>query len=374
MYPATYEADYLRKRKRFTTFFRLIVAIPWLIVAYIYQAVLLVTVLISWIVIILLGRFPQGMYNFVGGLNRYLIRVSGFVYLQTDAWPSFGISHDPSYPIRVNYLPPAARQSRFKALIRIILVLPLVVMNILMSSLLSAVAIIAWITIVFRGYQPAAIHNALAFTLGWMTRYRAYLCIMRDEYPPVGDEVLDGDGEPAALPPAPAVDQTDEQNDPYGTPAVTDPVLPTQQPEQTQPPVPPQYQDPAQQQYQEQPPQRYEDPAQPQQYQEPAPQYEDPAQYQEPAPQYEDPAQYQEQPPVYEQPTQPPEAPQYPEQAQPAQPYPEPAQPYPEQAQPYPDPNQPPEQYQPPGQTQPPEAPQPSDPQYQPPGQAQPPQ
>ena len=188
MYPVTYEADYQRERNRLTTFFRLIVAIPWLIVAYIYVIAQSVVVLVAWFAILILGRFPEGMYNFVGGVLRFSERVNGFMYLQTDAWPPFGIGEDPSYPVRVNFHPPAARQSRLKILFRIILAIPLLVLSYAMSYALLAVSAISWLTIVFRGYQPAAIHNAIAYLMGWNTRASAYLFLMRDEYPPVGDE------------------------------------------------------------------------------------------------------------------------------------------------------------------------------------------
>lgn len=188
MYPVTYEADYLRERNRLTTFFRLIVAIPWLIVASIYVMAQLVVVILAWFVLIIMGRFPEGMYNFVGGILRFTQRVNGFMYLQTDAWPPFGIGQDDSYPIRVNFLPPAGRQSRLKAFFRLILVIPLAVLSYAMSYALMAVAVISWLTIVFRGYQPAAIHNAIAYVMGWNTRATAYMYLMRDEYPPVGDE------------------------------------------------------------------------------------------------------------------------------------------------------------------------------------------
>jgi hypothetical protein len=188
LYPVTYEADYLRERNRLTTFFRLIVAIPWLIVAYVYAIVQMVVVVIAWFAILILGRFPEGMYNLVGGILRFSMRVQGFTYMQTDAWPGFGISEDDSYPIRVRFHPPAARQSRVKTFFRIILAIPLLVLSYPMSFLLSGVAMVSWLTIVFRGYQPAAIHNALAYFMGWTTRANAYMFLMRDEYPPVGDE------------------------------------------------------------------------------------------------------------------------------------------------------------------------------------------
>ena len=201
MYPVTYEADYQRERNRLTTFFRLIVVIPWLIVAYIYKIAQLVVVFIAWFAILILGRFPEGMYNFVGGVLRFTQRVNGFTYLQTDEWPPFGIGEDPSYPVRVNFMPPAARQSRLKTLFRLILAIPLAVLSYAMSLALSGVAAISWLTIVFRGYQPAAIHNAIAFLMGWTTRATAYMYLMRDEYPPVGDETpVEVDPPASALP------------------------------------------------------------------------------------------------------------------------------------------------------------------------------
>jgi hypothetical protein len=189
LYPVTYEADYLKERNRLTTFFRLIVAIPWLIVGMFYGLAAFVVVVIAWFALLILGRYPEGMYNFVGGVLRFSMRVSAFVSLQTDEWPSFGISDDPEYAVRVRFNPPAARQSRAKVFFRLILLFPVMVLSYAMSYFIQAVAAVAWLTIVFRGYQPAAIHNALAYVLGWNTRVSAYAMLMRDEYPPVGDEI-----------------------------------------------------------------------------------------------------------------------------------------------------------------------------------------
>ena len=212
MYPVTYEADYLKERNRLTTFFRLIVAIPWLIVAVFYGIAAFVVVVIAWFALLILGRYPQGMYDFVGGVLRFSMRVSAFVSLQTDAWPSFGISDDPTYPVRVRFNPPAARQSRAKVFFRLILLFPIMVLSYAMSYFIQAAAAIAWLTIVFRGYQPAAIHNGLAYVLGWNTRVNAYAMLMRDEYPPVGDEI------PVEVDP-PAFTEQPAPVDPGSTPA-----------------------------------------------------------------------------------------------------------------------------------------------------------
>ena len=200
MYPVSYEADYVKERNRLTTFFRLIVAIPWLFIGIFYALAAFVVIIVAWFALIILGRYPQGMYDFVGGFLRFSMRVNAFISLQTDAWPPFGFSEEPNYPVRVRIAPPAARQSRLKALFRLILAIPLFFMLSIFSYLIQYVAIAAWATIVFRGYQPAGIHNALAFSNGWIARASSYIYLMRDEYPPVGDEVPVEVVPPAQLP------------------------------------------------------------------------------------------------------------------------------------------------------------------------------
>ena len=98
-------------------------------------------VIVAWFALVILGRYPEGMYNFVGGVLRFSMRVTAFVTLQTDAWPSFGISDDADIPGRINFAPPAARQSRLKAFFRIILIIPLLLMTYIFSYLQQIVAV-----------------------------------------------------------------------------------------------------------------------------------------------------------------------------------------------------------------------------------------
>jgi hypothetical protein len=199
MYPIAYEADYLRERNRLTTFFRLILAIPWIIVAYIYEIAATVVAIIAWFALIILGRYPQWAYDFNSGVLRYMTRMFAWVALQTDAFPPFGIGPDPTYPVRLQVAQRAERQSRLKALFRIILIIPLLLMQYAINAIHTGAALVAWLTIVFRGYQPAGVHNALAFANAWHARAWGYILLLRDEYPPVGDEPVQvGDVKPSA--------------------------------------------------------------------------------------------------------------------------------------------------------------------------------
>jgi Domain of unknown function (DUF4389) len=196
MYPVTYEADYVRERDRLTTLFRLILAIPWLIVAVIYAIAVFVVAVIAWFALLIAGRYPEGLYNFNAGALRFFMRVGAWVSLQTDAWPSFGFGQDSTYPVRIQVAPRADSQSRLTTLFRLILYIPLYVLSLGIGAIVQGAAIAAWLTIVFRGYQPRELHDALAYSLGWTARETAYLLLLRDEYPPVGEGAQIG-GAPA---------------------------------------------------------------------------------------------------------------------------------------------------------------------------------
>ena len=206
MYPIAYEADFNPEPNRWTTFFRIILAIPWLIVAYVYLIAAAFTHLFAWVAVVILGRYPQWLYNFNSGVVRYLVRFYAWAYLQTDAWPPFGIAHDPNYPIRVVIAPAAERQSRLKAFFRIFLVLPMLIVSYGISSIHLGAATVAWLTIVFRGYQPEGVNSALTFVNSFYARVFGYYAILTDDYPPVGIERAKPAVAPAppAAPPPPA--------------------------------------------------------------------------------------------------------------------------------------------------------------------------
>jgi hypothetical protein len=202
MYPISYEADYERNPNRVTTFFRIILAIPWLIVGSIYLIAVLVTGIIAWFAVVILGRYPEGLFNFNSGMLRYFVRVGSYVSLLTDRFPSFGLAEDPTYPVRLRIAPRAERQSRLKAFFRLILAIPLFVVSYGVNAIHNGAVLVSWLTIVFRGYQPAGVHNALVFTTAFHARLSGYVGLLTDDYAPVGDEgVQVGDVRPSA--PAP---------------------------------------------------------------------------------------------------------------------------------------------------------------------------
>lgn len=208
MYPVQFEADYNPEPNRWTTFFRLLLAIPWFIVAAFWGLIFIFTHLFAWVAIVILGRYPQWLYEFNSGVVRFGVRVSAWIYLQTDQWPPFSLSDDPNYPIRVNIAPAAESQSRLKAFFRWILALPVVLVLSYGTSYIQMTAgFVAWLTIVFRGYMPEGIHTMLTFVNSFHARVFGYLAFLTDDYPPVGLEKAQngGAGTPAPVAPTPTV-------------------------------------------------------------------------------------------------------------------------------------------------------------------------
>jgi len=200
MYPVNYEADFNPAPNRWTTFFRPLLAIPWIIVGVFWAILFLFTHFFAWIAIIVTGRYPEWLYEFNSGVVRFGVRTGAWIYLQTDEWPPFGLADDPSYPIRVNIAPRAESQSRLKAFFRLILALPMLIVSYAVNYMHLWVAAIAWLTIVFRGYQPQGVNNALTFANSFYARLYGYVALLTDDYPPIGEEKANNGG---AAPPAP---------------------------------------------------------------------------------------------------------------------------------------------------------------------------
>lgn len=206
MYPVQFEADYNREPNRWTTFFRLLLAIPWFVVAAFWGLIFIFTHLFAWVAIVILGRYPQWLYDFNSGVVRFGVRVSAWIYLQTDEWPPFSLADDPSYPIRVNIAPAAERQSRLKAFFRWILALPVVfVLSYGTSYIQMCAGFVAWLTIVFRGYMPEGINSMMTFVNSFHARVFGYLAFLTDDYPPVGLEKAQNGGAAAPAPVSPNV-------------------------------------------------------------------------------------------------------------------------------------------------------------------------
>jgi hypothetical protein len=187
-YPVSFEVEYVERRSRLTTFFRLILAIPLAIWLYLYSLVAFIAVVIAWFAIVLTARYPQGLYEFVAGYNRFIARLSAYVALLCDPYPSFGGSDDEAYPVRMQFAGPLEHYSRLKTFFRLILAIPIAILRYVMNLLLEIGAVAAWVVVVITGRMPRGLFDLMVLANSYIARSDAYVLLLSETYPPFQDE------------------------------------------------------------------------------------------------------------------------------------------------------------------------------------------
>jgi hypothetical protein len=82
----------LEGRNRLTVAFRLILAIPQLIVLALLGIALVVVGVIAFFAVLFTGRWPDGLRDFALGVGRWWLRVQAYLVLLTDEYPPFTLS------------------------------------------------------------------------------------------------------------------------------------------------------------------------------------------------------------------------------------------------------------------------------------------
>ena len=82
-------------------FFRWLVLLPHYIVLGLFAIVVFFAMLVTWIPVLLTGRFPGWGYSIIGGYYRWSTRVIAYQYLMVGPYPPF--SPTAPYPVEVDF-------------------------------------------------------------------------------------------------------------------------------------------------------------------------------------------------------------------------------------------------------------------------------
>jgi len=208
-YPVTYEIERPEKYNRLTVLFRIILAIPQMILVggggYLFTSlgsnqdnqglrsigslldggilnvVLGVLVFLAWWAILFTGRFPQSLQGFCINIYRWGQNVWAYVHLLADPYPPF--SGEKPYALRLN-VTPTEKHNRLTVLFRIFLVIPHAIVLAVLGFFQAIVTIIAWFAILITGQYPEALYNFSVGVSRWYARVAAYIYLFVDDYPP----------------------------------------------------------------------------------------------------------------------------------------------------------------------------------------------
>jgi hypothetical protein len=197
----------LERRNRLTTAFRLLLAIPHLIIVGgpvavalawggsgdgeagydsgasggLLGAVAAICAIFAWFAILFTGRHPEGLWKLIAFYLRWRVRAASYTALLRDEYPPFG---DGPYPATLELVQPTTPRNRLTVALRIILVIPHLCVLALLAVAWLATSVIAWWAILFTGRYPEALYRFGVGVLQWNIRVEAYVLLLHDEYPP----------------------------------------------------------------------------------------------------------------------------------------------------------------------------------------------
>lgn len=186
-YPVVYRQTPALERSRLTVFFRFIMVIPHLIWSFIYGIAAHVVVFIAWFAIVLTGRYPKAMYEFVAGYVCFYTRLLAYIWLVIDEFPPFDGAEHPEFPVTVTIPPPQESYSRLSTAFRIILLIPVWILQYVFLLWIHVVSIAIWLVAVITGKTSAGLVDAQRFPLAYLARSYAYTYLLTDRWPPLED-------------------------------------------------------------------------------------------------------------------------------------------------------------------------------------------
>ncbi len=94
-YPVDVTVVYPERSSRLLMFFLLfkpLLLLPHVIVMYVLSLVAGVVLIIAWFAVVILGRYPKGMWDFMVGFTRWQTRVNAWMLGLTDRYPPFSLT------------------------------------------------------------------------------------------------------------------------------------------------------------------------------------------------------------------------------------------------------------------------------------------
>ena len=193
-----YDVTYEEQRNRLTVAFRIILAIPHLIVSYVWRYLAEVLAFIQWFIIVFTGKRNQGLWNLQQSWLGYYSRVLGYISLLFDPYPAFG-TEPGNAPVRteISYEESANRLTNG---LRFLWIIPAVIIAIFVGIASAVVTLISWFAILFTGKQPRGMWDFVLKAVRYTLQLQSYGLLMTDDYPKFGEGALTTS---TSTPPAP---------------------------------------------------------------------------------------------------------------------------------------------------------------------------
>lgn len=179
-YPVRFRVDYPdRPLNRLTTAFRIFTAIPIAIVVGTTSSAVFASLVLM---LLFRKKFPRWWYDWNLELSRFTNRVSAYLLLMDDRYPST----DDHQAVHLDYPEVAGPElSRGLPLVKWFLAIPHFVVLCFLWFAMFFVVVYAWFAILFTGHYPRGAFDFVEGVLRWGNRVGGYaFSLVTDVYPP----------------------------------------------------------------------------------------------------------------------------------------------------------------------------------------------
>ncbi len=202
-YAARLDIDYPETLDRLTSFFRLIWAVPIVVIVSFLTATGNETVitesgeqirstgggitaglfLATLLMIVFRVRYPRWWFDFAVQLSRFSTRIGAYVALLTDQYPS--TVEEQSVHLDIDYPDVERDLNRYLPLVKWLLAIPHYVVLAFLAIGVVVAVVIAWFAILLTGRYPRGLFDYVVGVGRWALRVQAYaFFLVTDRYPP----------------------------------------------------------------------------------------------------------------------------------------------------------------------------------------------
>jgi hypothetical protein len=183
-YPVHLEMEHQNEYSRFYPLVKWLLAFPhYIALLFVFIGVLFAHIG-AFFAVLVTGRYPEGIFNFIVGAYRWVYRVNAYVMLMTDPYPPFSLEDVPEYPVHYEVEYPADGVARWRPLFAWLLAIPYLLISSVLNYLAAIVVFLAFFAILFTKNYPEGMFNIVLNVYRWQARGYAYASFMTTRYPP----------------------------------------------------------------------------------------------------------------------------------------------------------------------------------------------
>jgi len=183
-YPVQFGVDYPEaERNRLTVAFRVVLAIPALIVLWVINTTRALLFLPPLLLILFRNKYPRWWFDWNLQLLRFENRVVSYLLLLRDEYPS--TDEEQSVHLDIGYPDVAGELNRGLPLVKWLLAIPHYVVLAVLGIAVTVTVVVGWFIVLFTGRLPRGLFDFTVGVLRWSNRVTGYAYILvTDVYPP----------------------------------------------------------------------------------------------------------------------------------------------------------------------------------------------